>query len=183
MVYPMVIEGTDGATWCVLVAVVVALCVSIISITSRGFPITVSPPTRTRLMFIFLRSSNSSRSIYNNAWILKRHALHTTPVSRLRASPFQKFHATNLFSATHRDAMRRAPWRPAGPFQRFRRRFDNVPSDFLLYGILGINGAVFAAWSYVKIFQVCPPFSLCLCRPSSRGAGLVIQATQRQVDR
>ena len=181
----MVIEGTDGATWCVLVAVVVALCVSIISITSRGFPITVvSPPaTRPQLMFIFLRSSNSSRSIYNSAWILKRHALHTTPVSRLRALPFQKFHATNLFGATHRDAMRRAPWRPAGPFQRFRRRFDNVPSDFLLYGILGINGAVFAAWSYVKIFQVCPPSPLCLCRPSSRGAGLVIQATQCQVAR
>jgi hypothetical protein len=170
-----------------LVAVVVALCVSII-IDSHvtWLPNLRAAITRAWPMFIFLRSSNSSRSIYNNAWILKRHALHSTPVAHLRASSFQKFHATNVFSATFRDAIRhapRGPWRPAGPFQRFRRRFDNIPSDFLLYGILGVNGAVFAAWSYVHIFQVRPPSPSCLCPHNSRGTGLVIQATQRQVAR
>ena len=130
-----------------------------------------------------LRSTDSSHSIYNNAWILKRHTLHTSSVSRLRAFPCQKFHATDFFSA-YRDALRRAPrrhWQPVGPFQRFRRRFDNIPSDYLLFGILGINGAVFAAWSYVQMYQVRPPSPL--RRRSSRGAGYVIQATQRQVAR
>ena len=110
------------------------------------------------LMFI-LRSTNSSHSIYNNARFFKRYTLHSTSVSRLHASPFQKFHVTDLFSATHRDAMRRTPrrhWQPVGPFQRFRQRFDNIPSNYLLFGILGINGAVFAAWSYVQLFQVRP---------------------------
>lgn len=98
-----------------------------------------------------LRSANSSHS-----WFLKRHTLHSTSVSRLRASSFQKFHATDLFSATHKDAMRHAPRRrrqPLGPFQTFRRRFDSIPPYYLMFGILGINGAVFAAWSYVQIFQ------------------------------
>ena len=118
-------------------------------------------PQRLRHMSIswrtFLRSTNSSHSIYNNA---RRHTLHSNLASRLRAQPFQKFHTTDLFSATHRDAMRHAPrrnWQPVGSFQRFRRRFDNMHSDYLLFGILGINGAVFAAWSYVQMFQVCSP--------------------------
>jgi hypothetical protein len=90
----------------------------------------------------------------NNARILKTHTFHT----RLCA---QKFHSTEFFSATHRDAMRHDPRRhlqPVGPYQRFRRRFDNIPSDYILFGILGINGAVFAAWSYVQMFQVRPTF-------------------------
>ncbi|KAH9062084.1 rhomboid-domain-containing protein [Lactarius vividus] len=95
-------------------------------------------------MFTFLRSSHS----------IKINARYT--LSRLHASPFQKFHATDLFGATHRDALRHAPrghWRPVGPFQRFRRRFDTIPPDYIIFGILGINGAVFAAWSYVQMFQ------------------------------
>ncbi|KAH9045669.1 hypothetical protein EDB85DRAFT_2284507 [Lactarius pseudohatsudake] len=123
-------------------------------------------------MFTFLRPSHSIK-------INARYTLHSTSVSRSRASPFQKFHATDLFSATHRDALRHAPrrhWPPVGPFQRFRRRFDNTPPDYIIFGILGINGAVFAAWSYVQMFQV--------RRPSpppprtSRSAGHVVQATQ-----
>ena len=120
----------------------------------------MSTATTAALMFI-LRSTNSSHSIYNNARFFKRHTLHSTSVSRLRASPLQKFHVTDFFSATHRDAMRRDPrrhWQLVGPFQRFRRRFDNIPSNYLLFGILGINGAVFAAWSYVQLFQVRPTF-------------------------
>lgn len=123
------------------------------------------------LMLILLRSIN--------ARLFKRHTLHSTLVSRLGVSPFQNFHATNLFNATHRDAMRRVPLRPVGQYQRFRRRFDNLPSNYLLYGILGINGAVFAAWSYVQMFQVRSPFPL---HPlSSRGAEHVLQTTQRQM--
>ncbi|KAH9007083.1 rhomboid-domain-containing protein [Lactarius hatsudake] len=100
-------------------------------------------------MFTFLRSSHSIK-------INARYTLHSTSLLRSRVSPFQKFHATDLFSATHRDALRHAPrrhWRPVGPFQRFRRRFDNTPPVYIIFGILGINGAVFAAWSYVQMFQ------------------------------
>ena len=112
----------------------------------------MSASTTPGLMLILLRSIN--------ARVFKRHTLHSTLVSRLRVSPFQKFHATDLFNATHRDAMRRAP-RPVGQYQKFRRRFDNLSSNYLLYGILGINGAVFATWSYVQMFQVRSLFPLC----------------------
>jgi hypothetical protein len=139
----------------------------------------VSATTALALMSILLRSS---RSIHNNARFFKRHTLHNTSVSHLRISSYQKFRATDFLNATFRDAMRhspRRPWQPAGPYQRFRRRFDNLPSNYLLYGILGINGAVFAAWSYVQMFQVRLPSPL--HHRSSRGAEHVLQTTQRQM--
>ncbi|KAI0301799.1 hypothetical protein B0F90DRAFT_1816700 [Multifurca ochricompacta] len=47
----------------------------------------------------------------------------------------------------------RRHWQSLGPFQRFSRRFNNLPSNYLLFGILGINGIIFAAWSYVQVFH------------------------------
>ncbi|KAH9978049.1 hypothetical protein BGW80DRAFT_1166250 [Lactifluus volemus] len=37
---------------------------------------------------------------------------------------------------------------PSGPFQRLRQKLDGIPPNYLLYSILGLNGIVFAAWSY-----------------------------------
>ncbi|KAI0254298.1 hypothetical protein BJV78DRAFT_1152427 [Lactifluus subvellereus] len=42
---------------------------------------------------------------------------------------------------------------PGGPWQRLVQRFNSIPPNYLLFGILGVNGAVFAAWSYVQMFQ------------------------------
>lgn len=81
----------------------------------------------------------------NNARILQRHSLHNTSV--------YKFRATDFFSATHRTVSRR-DWQPPGPWQRLSRRFNKIPANYILFGVLGINGVVFAAWSYVQIFQV-----------------------------
>ncbi len=123
----------------------------------------VGSPTLCCLMFIsscwrtLPRSTISSRLFYENARFFQKHTLHSTSVSRLRASQFPKLHATNRFSATHRDAMRHRPrshLQPDGPFHRFRRRFDNIPPNYLIIGILGINGAIFATWSYIQIFPV-----------------------------
>ena len=89
-----------------------------------------------------------------------RHALLQTSFLRLRVPPplVRKFHATDFFSATHRSAMGRPRrdlgWRSPGRWQRWVQRFNSVPPNYLLFGILGINGAIFAAWSYVKMFQV-----------------------------
>ncbi|EJD01069.1 rhomboid-domain-containing protein [Fomitiporia mediterranea MF3/22] len=35
-----------------------------------------------------------------------------------------------------------------GPYDRFRRWFDQFPSEFIVWGIIGINGVVFLAWQY-----------------------------------
>ena len=77
---------------------------------------------------------------------------------RSRISPVHKFHSNSFLSATHRgfpNAHR--DWRPPGPFQRFTRRFNNIPPNYVIFGILGINGVIFAAWSYVQLFQVMSP--------------------------
>ncbi|KAF8485020.1 hypothetical protein DFH94DRAFT_717713 [Russula ochroleuca] len=81
--------------------------------------------------------------------IFLRHALYNS-----RVSPVHKFHATSFLSATHRAASHtRRDWRPPGTFQRVTRRFNTIPPNYIIFGILGINGVVFAAWSYVQLFQ------------------------------
>jgi len=38
--------------------------------------------------------------------------------------------------------------------ERLGRRFNAIPANYIIFGVLGINGVVFAAWSYVQMFQV-----------------------------
>ncbi|KAN0127052.1 hypothetical protein V8E52_000692 [Russula decolorans] len=87
-----------------------------------------------------LRGSSSTR-------IYLRYALHNNFfLPRSRASPVHKFHATSFPSATHRTTTHiRRDWRPPG-------WFNSIPRHYIIFGILGINGAVFAAWSYVRMF-------------------------------
>lgn len=74
---------------------------------------------------------------------------------RSRVSPVHKFHSNSFLNATHRTTPHaHRDWRPPGPFQRFTRRLNAIPPNYILFGILGINGVVFAAWSYVQLFQV-----------------------------
>jgi hypothetical protein len=96
--------------------------------------------------------------------IFQRHALprapHNTPAPRSRALRVQRFHTTDFLGATHRSAPRHAhrDWKPPGPLRTLTRRFNAIPSNYILFGVLGINGVVFAAWSYVLMFQVRCPF-------------------------
>ena len=115
-----------------------------------------------------VRPANSaSRGITRT--IFTRHALHNTSPLRWRGTPAQQFHATDFLSAAHRSAPRRVrrawDWNRSrsgsgsggggggGPF-RFGRQFNAIPANYILFGVLGINGVVFAAWTYVQMFQV-----------------------------
>lgn len=84
-----------------------------------------------------------------------RYALHNNSfLLRSRALPVHKFHATSFPSATHRTTPHTSrDWRPPGRFRRFVRRLDFIPQSYILFGILGINGVVFAAWTYVQMFH------------------------------
>lgn len=85
--------------------------------------------------------------------ICLRHALHNNSLLlRSRVSPVHKFHTTSFPSATHTHIRR--DWRPPGRFQRYIRRFNSIPRYYIIFGILGINGVVFAAWTYVQMFHV-----------------------------
>ena len=110
----------------------------------------------------------ASRSITR---IFPRHALHNTTPLRWRGTPVQPFHATDFLSATHRSAPRRVrrdwDWKRSGGggggpfnFRRPGRQFNAIPANYILFGVLGINGVVFAAWTYVQMFQVRSPFDL-----------------------
>jgi hypothetical protein len=85
-----------------------------------------------------------------------RYALQNNSfILRSRASPIHKFHATSFPSATHRTTTHTSrDWRPPGRFRRFIRRFNFIPEYYIIFGILGINGVVFAAWTYVRMFHV-----------------------------
>ena len=94
-----------------------------------------------------LRSGSSTRisliyALHNNSFIL-----------RSRAPPVHKFHATSFPSATHRTTTHiRRNWRQPG-------WFDYIPRNYIIFGILGINGVVFATWSYVQMYRVRLPFA------------------------
>jgi Rhomboid family len=95
--------------------------------------------------------------------LLPRHAhLLRTAVWPLRAlTPVRNFHATDFFSATHRTTVgrphHRRDWQSPGPLRRLRQKFDAIPPNYLIFCILGINGVVFAAWTYIQMFQVRAP--------------------------
>lgn len=88
--------------------------------------------------------------------------------SRTRISSILQFVSNKVRNATHRSrvsrtppgsrqSLQRGPGRPqgGGGWQNFRERLDALPTGVILWGVLGINGAVFAAWQYTYLKAVC----------------------------
>lgn len=84
--------------------------------------------------------------------------------SRTRISSILQFVSNKVRNATHRSrvsrtppgsrqSLQRGPGRPqgGGGWQNFRERLDALPTGVILWGVLGINGAVFAAWQYTYL--------------------------------
>ena len=40
---------------------------------------------------------------------------------------------------------------PQNPWQRFRARLDSIPSAYIFWGIIGLNGAIFLTWNYAYV--------------------------------
>ncbi|KAJ8469280.1 hypothetical protein ONZ51_g9103 [Trametes cubensis] len=66
-----------------------------------------------------------------------------------------------MFRATHRSGISRGrsgwsggggrPQGPQGPLQRIRARINAIPSKYIFWGIIGLNGLVFASWQLAHI--------------------------------
>jgi hypothetical protein len=135
-----------------------------------------------------LRPTTTAFRSSSSTYIFLRHALHSNNVLlRSRVSSVHKFHATSFLSATHRTIPQaRRDWRPPGTFQRLIRRLNFIPKSYIIFGILGINGVVFAAWSYVRLFQVrlpCPASPVRREFPGSLCAGQRLQVWQTATER
>ncbi len=91
-------------------------------------------------------------------------ALHDfrTPPSTLREQSILQFLSSRLAQATHRSVIRggRAGGSygggPQGPWQRLRARINAIPSNYIFWGIIGLNGLVFASWNLAWIKYVSP---------------------------
>ena len=79
-----------------------------------------------------------------------------------------RWYATPLYSLFLRYIKARM-WRPPPPpprfnslvrsESRFKRWFDRIPSDFIVYGILALNGVVYLAWQHAEFLFVSLVFS------------------------
>lgn len=80
------------------------------------------------------------------------HELRTSP-STLREQSVLQFLSSRLAQATHRSGIRggRAGGGygggPQGPWQRLRARINAIPSNYIFWGIIGLNGLVFVSWN------------------------------------
>ncbi|KAI0370250.1 hypothetical protein BV20DRAFT_944427 [Pilatotrama ljubarskyi] len=85
------------------------------------------------------------------------HVLRT-PLSALPGESVWRFVASKIAQATHRSGVVRGAsggghgGGPQGPFQRLRARINAIPSSYIFWGIIGLNGLVFASWhlAYIK---------------------------------
>lgn len=118
----------------------------------------------------------SSRSLYHGAWLRPRFcasARHFTlgptgtlghPLTALRTPQFSqepptfKFVADRIAHATHRSGINRSRGSgggygghnsgPNGPWQRLRNHINAIPGGVVFWGIIGLNGLVFASWNF-----------------------------------
>ncbi|RDX53167.1 hypothetical protein OH76DRAFT_1376444 [Lentinus brumalis] len=72
----------------------------------------------------------------------------------------RQFVSSKVSAATHRDGISRRSsggysygggGGSRGPWQRFRDRIDAIPNNVLFWGIMGLNGLVFASWNLAWI--------------------------------
>ncbi|KAI0650046.1 hypothetical protein C8Q79DRAFT_363814 [Trametes meyenii] len=79
------------------------------------------------------------------------HVLRKRPIA-WQESPVWQFLSSRISQATHRSGISRGRVSggygggPQGPWQRFRARINAIPSDYIFWGIIGLNGVVFASW-------------------------------------
>ncbi|KAH9958234.1 hypothetical protein BC827DRAFT_1156918 [Russula dissimulans] len=76
--------------------------------------------------------------------------LHNTARLHSRASPVPKFYPSNFLSAAQHA---RRDQKPPGLLRRWS---DNILPNYIVLGILGPNGIVFATWLYVQLFLAMP---------------------------
>ncbi|KAI0637835.1 hypothetical protein C8Q77DRAFT_1166074 [Trametes polyzona] len=75
-----------------------------------------------------------------------------TPSSELRQQSVWHFLSSRISQATHRSGISRGRsgggygGGPQGPWQRLRARINAIPSNYIFWGIIGLNGVVFATW-------------------------------------
>ncbi|KAL5488133.1 hypothetical protein ACEPAI_6241 [Sanghuangporus weigelae] len=95
------------------------------------------------------QTGSATQSLFTQSSLFLRHALS-----------FGSTHPTHSRVGWYRDyvSTRAAPKRMSGgrkpqydfhrksPLERLRRWFDQIPSDFIVWTIIGLNGAVFIAW-------------------------------------
>ncbi len=118
----------------------------------------------------------SSGTLYHGVWLGPRlcaSARHSTlgaagtlrqPLTLLRTPPVSqdqsifKFVADRIARATHRSGINRSSGGggygggynndPNGPWQRLRNRINAIPGGVIFWGIIGLNGLVFASWNF-----------------------------------
>ncbi|KAI0829477.1 hypothetical protein BC628DRAFT_1315061 [Trametes gibbosa] len=109
----------------------------------------------TLLSTLKTRSGFSARQPTSNSLFAARaiHALRVPPPA-LREQSVWHFLSSRIAQATHRSGIRRgAPLGGGygggggGPWQRFRARINSIPNNYIFWGIIGLNGAVFATWN------------------------------------
>ena len=114
----------------------------------------------------------SSGTLHHGLWLRPRlcasarystlRAAGTLPLTVLRTPPpsqeqsIFKFVASSIARATHRSGINRGSsggYRgynsgPNGPWQRLRDRINAIPNNVIFWGIIGLNGLVFASWNF-----------------------------------
>ncbi|WVO14170.1 hypothetical protein L204_101801 [Cryptococcus depauperatus] len=122
--------------------------------------------TSTRFHHICRPSLNNSFSTaFFSRALSSRLLMRSTLQSRIKSihKPFERIASSRSFSSTHLSLIRSTyfprggrsggygfggPQGPGGWFTRLKRRIDRIPTMMLIYGLIGINGAVFLLWQY-----------------------------------
>ncbi|PIL36792.1 hypothetical protein GSI_00482 [Ganoderma sinense ZZ0214-1] len=89
----------------------------------------------------------------DSAPVLPLTVLRTPPT--LQEQSIFKFVARSIARATHRSGINRGSSGgyggynrgPNGPWQRLRNRLNAIPNNVIFWGIMGLNGLVFASWN------------------------------------
>ena len=109
-------------------------------------------------------SSNATRSLFTQPSLFLRHALSFRGSQAFESRIGWYKDRIHTSAAPKRSTGSRRPrqdFQHRGPFERFRRWFDTIPPEVIVWSIIGLNGIVFAAWQVAKVQYVGPliPFS------------------------
>ena len=106
-----------------------------------------------------MRSVSLLSSLITPSASLRRTQLHGACIRSFCAStPYfthLQFASNQVWRATHRSGIGRRLGNngynggrgPQGPWQRIKDRINAIPSSFIFWGIIGLNGVVFVSWN------------------------------------